>query len=46
VSEIYHLGPGGPISGLDPEHGSYRSRATFSDPDGNVWLLQEKVFSR
>jgi hypothetical protein len=29
------------ISGPDPEHGSYRSLASFSDPDGNGWLLQE-----
>src|SRR5271154_987781 len=41
VGEIFHLGPDGPVSGPDPEHRSYRSRAVFSDPDGNVWLLQE-----
>jgi catechol 2,3-dioxygenase-like lactoylglutathione lyase family enzyme len=41
VSEFFHIGPEGRISGLDPERGSYRSRASFSDPDGNVWLLQE-----
>jgi len=41
VSEIFHFGPDGPASGPDPEHGSYRSLATFSDPDGNTWLLQE-----
>ena len=29
------------VSGLDPEHRSYRSYASFSDPDGNGWLLQE-----
>jgi len=29
------------ISGADPEHRSYRSFASFSDPDGNGWLLQE-----
>ena len=29
------------VSGRDPEHGSYRSFASFSDPDGNGWLLQE-----
>ena len=29
------------LSGLDPEHRSYRSFASFSDPDGNGWLLQE-----
>ena len=28
-------------SGPDPEHRSYRSFASFSDPDGNGWLLQE-----
>jgi catechol 2,3-dioxygenase-like lactoylglutathione lyase family enzyme len=41
VSEVFHLGPGGPVSGLAPEHASYASLATFSDPDGNRWLLQE-----
>jgi predicted enzyme related to lactoylglutathione lyase len=41
VGEIFHLGPGGRVSGPDPEHRSYSSRATFSDPDGNTWLLQE-----
>jgi len=29
------------VSGPDPQHGSYRSFASFSDPDGNGWLLQE-----
>jgi catechol 2,3-dioxygenase-like lactoylglutathione lyase family enzyme len=29
------------VSGPDPEHRSYRSFASFSDPDGNGWLLQE-----
>ncbi|AJD42252.1 glyoxalase/bleomycin resistance protein/dioxygenase family protein [Rhizobium gallicum bv. gallicum R602sp] len=29
------------IPGPDPEHRSYRSFASFSDPDGNGWLLQE-----
>jgi catechol 2,3-dioxygenase-like lactoylglutathione lyase family enzyme len=28
-------------SGPDPEHRSYRTFASFSDPDGNGWLLQE-----
>jgi catechol 2,3-dioxygenase-like lactoylglutathione lyase family enzyme len=41
VSEIFHFGPSGPVSGPDPDRGSYRSLATFSDPDGNSWLLQE-----
>jgi catechol 2,3-dioxygenase-like lactoylglutathione lyase family enzyme len=29
------------VRGPDPEHRSYRSYASFSDPDGNGWLLQE-----
>ena len=41
VSEIFHLGANGPESGLDPQRGTYRSLASFSDPDGNSWLLQE-----
>jgi catechol 2,3-dioxygenase-like lactoylglutathione lyase family enzyme len=42
VSEIWHLEIGkGPVPGLDPERTSYASRATFSDPDGNTWMLQE-----
>ena len=43
VSEIFHrAGPGGPpIAGADPQRHSYSSFATFSDPDGNTWLLQE-----
>jgi catechol 2,3-dioxygenase-like lactoylglutathione lyase family enzyme len=41
VGEIFHLTSEGPVTGLDPERGTYRSRALFSDPDGNSWLLQE-----
>ncbi|MGA2352627.1 MAG: VOC family protein [Terracidiphilus sp.] len=50
VSEVFHPGtPGaqfqidgkGRISGPAPEHATYNSFATFSDPDGNGWLLQE-----
>ena len=43
VSEVFHrAGPGQPaITGRDPEGRSYVSFATFSDPDGNSWLLQE-----
>jgi catechol 2,3-dioxygenase-like lactoylglutathione lyase family enzyme len=29
------------VNGQDPEHRSYRSFASFSDPDGNGWLFQE-----
>jgi catechol 2,3-dioxygenase-like lactoylglutathione lyase family enzyme len=41
VSEVFHLGSEGRASGPDPEHRSYGSFATFGDPDGNRWLLQE-----
>jgi catechol 2,3-dioxygenase-like lactoylglutathione lyase family enzyme len=41
VGEFFYIGPNGRVSGLDPERRSYFSRASFSDPDGNVWLLQE-----
>jgi catechol 2,3-dioxygenase-like lactoylglutathione lyase family enzyme len=29
------------VNGPDPDHGSYRSFASFRDPDGNGWLFQE-----
>jgi len=41
VDEVYHIGAGGKASGLDPERNSYRSLASFRDPDGNHWVMQE-----
>jgi len=53
VSEVFHnegvyAGPDQPylfgrlrVSGPDPEHRSYRSFASFHDPNGNSWFLQE-----
>jgi catechol 2,3-dioxygenase-like lactoylglutathione lyase family enzyme len=42
VSEISHRDADGEVvSGPDPERRSYFSRASFSDPDGNTWVLQE-----
>ena len=42
VSEVFHRGVGeGPLSGPDPARSSYASYASFSDPDGNGWLVQE-----
>jgi catechol 2,3-dioxygenase-like lactoylglutathione lyase family enzyme len=42
VSEVLHRLPGeAPQKGRDPERRSYASFATFSDPDGNLWILQE-----
>jgi len=42
VSDIWHIEPGkGRVEGVDPQRRSYFSRATFADPDGNTWTLQE-----
>jgi catechol 2,3-dioxygenase-like lactoylglutathione lyase family enzyme len=42
VSEVFHrVGREGRLSGPDPERRSYSSLASFNDPDGNGWLLQE-----
>jgi catechol 2,3-dioxygenase-like lactoylglutathione lyase family enzyme len=42
VGEVFHRLPGeAPAKGPDPMRRSYASYATFSDPDGNEWLLQE-----
>jgi len=51
VSEVFHAGAPGAqfqpdgmrnrVAGPAPDHASYSSFATFSDPDGNGWLLQE-----
>ena len=40
VGEPFHV-DGGRVPGVDPQRRSYLSYATFSDPDGNGWLLQE-----
>ena len=39
-SELFHL-DGGRVPGRDPQGRSYQTYASFSDPDGNAWLLQE-----
>jgi catechol 2,3-dioxygenase-like lactoylglutathione lyase family enzyme len=42
VSELFHSFPGEePASGPDPEGRPYATYASFEDPDGNGWLLQE-----
>jgi catechol 2,3-dioxygenase-like lactoylglutathione lyase family enzyme len=48
VSEVFHfqgglhvVGTDGRLSGPDPARDSYRTWVSFSDPDGNSWLLQE-----
>ncbi|PWT88588.1 MAG: glyoxalase [Acidobacteria bacterium] len=41
VSEPFHFGPDGQAPGVDPEHQDYNSFASFRDPDGNSWIIQE-----
>jgi catechol 2,3-dioxygenase-like lactoylglutathione lyase family enzyme len=51
ISEAFHTtipgaqfrpnAAGGRVGGPAPDHASYRSFATFNDPDGNTWLLQQ-----
>lgn len=42
ISEVFHRGDGPErIIGPDPQRRSYASFASFSDPDGNGWLMQE-----
>lgn len=51
ISEVFHPvtpgaqfqseGTSGQVTGPATDHASYRSFATFRDPDGNCWLLQE-----
>jgi catechol 2,3-dioxygenase-like lactoylglutathione lyase family enzyme len=51
VSDVFHSevpgaqfqpdGTRGRVNGPAPDHATYSSFATFSDPDGNGWLLQE-----
>jgi len=41
VSESFHRVAGQAVPGPDPQHQSYSSFASFRDPDGNGWLLQE-----
>jgi catechol 2,3-dioxygenase-like lactoylglutathione lyase family enzyme len=38
---FHHAGTAERVSGPDPERRSYASFASFSDPDGNGWILQE-----
>jgi len=51
VTEVFHNAEAGAnfqpngssarLNGPSPDHASYRSYATFTDPDGNRWMLQE-----
>jgi catechol 2,3-dioxygenase-like lactoylglutathione lyase family enzyme len=49
VGKIRHKAPvetwqGGFASGVDPDRRDYASFMEFTDPDGNVWTLQERGF--
>jgi catechol 2,3-dioxygenase-like lactoylglutathione lyase family enzyme len=41
VSAVRHLEAGTWVEGPHPERGNYESFADFTDPDGNIWILQE-----
>ncbi len=41
VSEPFHFVEGRQVRGPDPERRSYNTFLSFSDPDGNGWLVQE-----
>jgi catechol 2,3-dioxygenase-like lactoylglutathione lyase family enzyme len=42
ASEPFHFGAAGQTPGVSPDRRSYESFLTFSDPDGNTWMVQEK----
>jgi predicted enzyme related to lactoylglutathione lyase len=41
VSEPFHFGAEGQSPGLHPDRADYGTYLSFSDPDGNDWLVQE-----
>jgi catechol 2,3-dioxygenase-like lactoylglutathione lyase family enzyme len=41
VSEVFHFEDGRSVPGPSPRRADYESFISFSDPDGNVWLVQE-----
>jgi catechol 2,3-dioxygenase-like lactoylglutathione lyase family enzyme len=41
VSDFFHFGAAGQEPGPDPERRNYNTFASFADPDGNTWLIQE-----
>jgi hypothetical protein len=41
VSELFHFEGGAQVPGADPGRADYGSFLSFSDPDGNGWMLQE-----
>jgi catechol 2,3-dioxygenase-like lactoylglutathione lyase family enzyme len=41
ASEVFHFESGKRVSGPDPQRHDYGSFLSFSDPDGNSWVVQE-----
>ena len=41
ASDFFHFGSAGQQPGLEPQRAKYGSFFSFSDPDGNGWLVQE-----
>lgn len=41
ASDVFHFEGATQAPGLDPERRDYNSFITFSDPDGNGWMVQE-----
>jgi catechol 2,3-dioxygenase-like lactoylglutathione lyase family enzyme len=41
ASEVFHFESGQQVPGLDPQRATYNSFLSFSDPDGNGWMVQE-----
>jgi catechol 2,3-dioxygenase-like lactoylglutathione lyase family enzyme len=41
VGEVFHFEDGAQTTGADPGRNDYETFLSFSDPDGNGWLVQE-----
>jgi catechol 2,3-dioxygenase-like lactoylglutathione lyase family enzyme len=41
IGAPFHYGRGGKQPGIDPAHADYGSYAELTDPDDNLWLIQE-----
>ena len=46
IGPVRHLVSGQWVDGPHPERENYQSFADFTDPDGNIWLLQEVDHSK
>ena len=41
IGDFFHFGATGQTPGLHPERADYGTFLSFSDPDGNAWMVQE-----